>query len=125
MLSLMNYETLTIPAGGSLTNPTANGPMNLNDQQIVRIWAPNAWTAAVLTFQGSPNGVNWDDLVDQAGAVVSLPLVGATDGFERAFFVPREWTLGAKFIRFRSGTSALPVNQVAARLIAFSYRPFA
>jgi hypothetical protein len=125
MLSLMNYETLTIPAGGSLTNPTANGPMNLNDQQIVRIWAPNAWTAAVLTFQGSPNGVNWDDLVDQAGAVVSLPLVGATDGFERAFTVPREWTLGAKFIRFRSGTSALPVNQVAARLIAFSYRPFA
>ena len=125
MLSLMNYGTLTIPAGGSLTDLTANGPFKLNDQPIVRIWAPNAWTAAVLTFQGSRNGVDWDDLVDQAGAVVSLPMVGATDGFERAFTVPREWTLGAKFIRFRSGTSAIPVNQVAARTIAFSYRPFA
>ena len=125
MLSLMSSGVLTIPSGQSLTEPTANGPMNLNDQQIVRIWAPNGWTPAVLTFQGSRDGNNWDDLVDQAGAVVSLPIVGATDGFERAFVVPREWTFGVKFIRFRSGTSATPVSQAAARLIAFNYRPFA
>lgn len=120
MLSLMNYNQVVIPSGTSLS-----GSFDLRDQQIVRIWGPNQWTAAALTLQGSRENQVWEDLFDQAGTELSLPMVGAINGFERSFIVPRDWTMGVRFIRFRSGTNATAVTQAADRIIVFSYRPFA
>ena len=116
----LNWATLTIAAGQSLSTP-----LDLQYGQIVRIWGPSVWTAAALTFKGSFNNSAWDDLVDQASAEHSIPMTGAANGFERAFTVPREWTLGMKFVRLRSGTGAVPVSQAADRALQIAYRPFA
>lgn len=116
----LNWGTLTIPSGTSLSDS-----LDLRYGQIVRILGPSVWTAAALTFQGSFNNSAWDDLVDQAGAEHSIPMTGAANGFERAFTVPREWTLGIKFVRLRSGTGAVPVPQAADRALQIAYRPFA
>ena len=116
----LNWTTVTIAVGQSLSTP-----LDLQYGQIVRIWGPPVWTAASLTFQGSFSGNAWDDLVDQAGAEHSIPMTGAVNGSERAFAVPREWTLGMKFVLLRSGTGAVPVPQVAERALQIAYRPFA
>jgi hypothetical protein len=119
MQSLNNQGFLVITAGESLTNG-----YQLRAQPIIRLWAPALWTAAALTMQGSRNGQDWDDLYDQAGAEISLAIAAATTN-ERSYAMPREWTLGCEYIRFRSGTAATPVAQAADRLLAFTFRPFA
>jgi hypothetical protein len=121
MQSLINHNTVLIANNASLS-----APFQLRAQPIIRIWAPSLWTTAVLTFQGSRDGANWDDLYDQANAELSLAVTQPTSPtFERSYAIPREWTLGCEYIRFRSGTAISPVNQLGDRIIGFSFRPFA
>lgn len=89
--------------------------------RVVGIIMPSAWTAADLTFQISPdNKQNYSSLYDGLGAsgneivvraTTSRHIALATDDFE-----------GFSYLKVRSGTQSLPVNQGADRTIGVVLR---
>lgn len=103
--------TVTIASGAALSGPAA-----LKGYLIVGIFLPAAWDAAALTAQISNDGTSWFDLFDET-AELSFP--AAANRFIR--ILPEEFA-GASLVRFRSGTSAAPVNQTAARSITLVLR---
>ncbi len=69
-------------------------------------------TAAVLTFQGSDDGVTFANLKDAAG--VEVQVSSSTGGI----FVTAPAALQAVvFLKIRTGTAGAPVNQGAQRVI--------
>ncbi len=83
----------------------------------VRIIMPATWVAAVLTVQTSIDGVTFNDLYDEYGQEVSLT-VGANRSIR---LLPSEWA-GVRYFKLRSGTSAVPVNQTADRVLTVVVR---
>ena len=63
---------------------------------------------AVITFQVSYDGQTFADLYDETGTEVSYTLVAG-----KSLRLPVHDWLGIRYFRIRSGTSAVPVNQVA------------
>ena len=94
-----------IAAGQSLSTPVSNG-----GGELASIILPSTWTAANVTMQGSVDAVNWFEIYDAFGnEVVITGTVGvmiATDNFA-----------GCIYLKFRSGTSAVPVTQITASTI--------
>jgi len=98
----------TIANGASLS-----GIVNTNRLNAIGIIMPAAWTAAALTFQGSIDGDNFFNLYDQAGNEVTVPAAASN------FIVGLDVLAFGSFnyLRIRSGTSGVPVNQGAARVL--------
>lgn len=103
----------TIASGAALSGAIDLG---LNGQaEIVGVVMPAAWTAAALTFQVSPDGTNYSDLYDDGGTEVNFTVAAA-----RAFGWQQTTAhkiKGWRWLKIRSGTTGLPVNQAAQRLI--------
>lgn len=105
--------TATILNGQSLSDTISNGKTN-----VIGIIMPAAWTAANLTFQASIDGTNFFDLFDQAGNEVSIPAaasryIGGLDALAFGSF---------NYLKIRSGTSSVPVNQGGNRSITLVMR---
>jgi hypothetical protein len=100
----------TIPNGTAVSNG-----FQLHDHNSIILTTPAAWTAAVLTFDVSLDGVTWYPLYDDAAAEVSI--ASATIGASRAIAAATilNKVLGATWVRLRSGAAGAPVNQGAAR----------
>lgn len=79
--------------------------------------AVDGWTAAVMTFSVSTDGVTFRDLYDDQGIEVSIPVSS-----NKQFYLDPSYFAGVGFVRFRSGTSAAPVNQGAERTVHAIYR---
>ena len=60
-------QQLTIANGTSLS-----GPINLKPDYLGAILMPSAWTAAVLSLEGSMDGTNFFACHDAAGEALSL-----------------------------------------------------
>lgn len=86
--------------------------MKLGERKHVGLIMPAAWTAADITFQVSIDGVNYADLYDKAGAEVSYK-AAVSRGIQLGDFDLAPWM----YIKVRSGTAAVPVNQAAERAI--------
>lgn len=97
----------TIANGESLSNT-----IDLDKNTLVAIHMPALWTAANITLQGSENGTTFDNLFDRFGNEITYNVAGA-----RMITIPPAELYGIRYIRLRSGTSAVPVNQGAARTI--------
>lgn len=99
----------------TLTATIANGA-SLGDMLIVypvsisAIIMPAAWTTAVLSFQGSFDGVNFFDLYNDAGDEYQIP---ASASQAIVLNVP----LPFPYVKVRSGLTGAPVNQGAARAL--------
>lgn len=94
--------------------------IELDGRTVTGLFVPTVWTTANITLQTAltPTGT-WYDVLSEAGAEVVLT---ATQG---AFLlIPAALLNGLDFIRVRSGTSLVPVNQVAARVIVLNVRDF-
>jgi hypothetical protein len=78
---------------------------------------PAAWTAADLSFQGSIDNVTYQEIIDPAGA--NLSVVGPAGGEAVGNLDLR--VEGFSYIKVRSGTAAAPVNQAADRAIQIVY----
>lgn len=83
---------------------------------IIAIQMPTAWTAAAITFQGSPSLQDpFQDIYDQGGTEISITV-------DASRYVvldqdTRSKLMGLRFIKLRSGTTGTPVNQAAERTI--------
>lgn len=99
------YTNVLIANGTSLS-----GPVDLGEQKLIGIAMPAAWTAAGLSFQGSNDNVTYTDLVDAAGAVLARTVGASQFSLVSGLDLPR-------YIKVRSGTLAVPVNQGADRTL--------
>lgn len=107
---LTNAVTAVISNGLSLTNRIEGG-----NYRLTAIQTPAAWTAAVLTFQGSPDGVTFTDLYDQYGTEVNFAC-----STSRSISVDPTLFAGYPFFKIRSGTTGSPVTQGADRTLILS-----
>jgi len=73
---------------------------------------PAAWTAANLTFQTSGDGSNYFDVYDELG--VEVTVIASTS--RRIRLDPVMWA-GIQYIKIRSGTTGVPVVQLAERTL--------
>ncbi len=124
--SLDNIETDTSPIALTSGPPTvatatiANG-QSLSDAvevdgKLVTIITPAAWTAADMTFQGSQDGTNfyniYDDGTERIIASANIPTAAV-----RVLSLDLTDWIGIKYVKIRSGTAAVAVNQGASRAI--------
>ena len=101
-------------------NTSLSNAIDRRHRSALGIFSDAAWTAAALTAQVSDDGVTWYNVYDRYGTEWTCQL--ATDARR---FVPLDigdWASG-RYIRFRSGTAATPVNQTAARELHLLVRP--
>lgn len=101
-------RTATIANGASLSNV-----VDMDTARLFAIQMPAAWTAAVLTFSVSFDGVTYADMYDVAGVEVSFTTSAAR---YLVLTNPVQWQ-GVRFVKVRSGTSAAAVNQAAERVL--------
>ena len=107
----ITLNPVAIAAGQSLSAACPLGALTL-----VGISMPAAWTAAALTFQVSPDGgTTWQELYDGAGNAITI--TAAAGQFVIPLADPSYFWRGINMIKVRSGTAAVPVNQVAAAAI--------
>ena len=102
-------QAVTIPSGSSVSNS-----ISAVDTALVGFITPAAWDAAALSIEVSPDDTNWYSPKDSQGSSVgylAAPLTGTAYSTDAAALLP--W----RYLRFRSGTSAAPVNQTANRVL--------
>ena len=106
---------------GTIANGTSlSGELQLNGLMIDAIIMPAAWTAAGLSFVAAEvSGGTFLPLFDVAGVEIT-----ATVAASPRIVLPISLIRTHNFIQLRSGTSAVPVNQGAARSITLLCRDF-
>src|SRR5262249_13710030 len=96
--AMSSTVTATIPAGDFISSP-----VDLTNNELSLIFAPEQWTPAQITFQVSPDNVNFADLFDAAGLELARPLRPNT-----AIGLPTVYTKAALYLRIRSGPRSAP-----------------
>ena len=108
-----------VAATASISNgQSLSGAIDLGGARLAYIQMPASWTAAALTFQASADGVTYVDLYDNDGVEYSAS-VAASQGI----IVPLTDFLGIRYLKVRSGTSAVPVNQGGDRTLTLRAVP--
>jgi hypothetical protein len=98
---------ISIANGASLSSA-----IDLGNTRLSYIVMPSAWTAANLTFQVSEDGVTYADLYNDSGTEYTV-----TAAASRTLRVTLPDWLAIRYLKVRSGTSASPVTQGAARTL--------
>ena len=111
---VQNTATVTIASGAA----GLSAAVFLGAKVPMAIDMPAGWVAASLTFQGSSDGVTYSDVHDEFGVeYVVVPVAG-----KRATIPPMDAMRLGPYIKIRSGTAAVPVNQTAERLLTVTTR---
>ena len=108
--SQVSSMVATIATGTSISND-----LDFGNTKLVRIVIPSAWTTADITFLTSIDGLTWDSLYDKEGVEYNVKA-----GASRSIIISRNDMLSIRYLRIRSGTLALPVNQVATRSLTLA-----
>jgi hypothetical protein len=101
-------KTATIANGESLS-----GAVELQGFKFFSIVMPAAWTTANLTFQGSDDGVTFQDIYMNGAEVVETVIAGKTYAIDQNILA----LAAIPYLKIRSGTSASAVAQAAQRSI--------
>ena len=96
-----NPATCTIAAGEALSSS-----VDLTSGMLAMLFAPPSWNGANVSFQVSPDGSHWADLVDDNGAEVTRTMLPGT-----AVPIDPELSEPALYVRIRSGHRNAPVEQ--------------
>ncbi len=116
MSLLTSTATATIANGASLS-----GAVFLGDKVLSAIQMPAGWDAAALTFQVSNDGgTTWNELLDATGTAITVASPAAAKRYE----VDATQFKSSLFLKVRSGTSSVPVNQTASRSLILVARKF-
>jgi hypothetical protein len=118
-MSIQNRQLLNavIASGTSVSQS-----IDLSFHVLVGFVTPAAWTTAAIDLEVSIDGTTWfTNMYDSLGVATGIylsPVVSSGYAVDALALIPYN------FVRFRSGTSASPVNQAAARTISVITRPF-
>ncbi|QOZ76723.1 hypothetical protein XH83_15440 [Bradyrhizobium sp. CCBAU 53351] len=105
--SRVDYSAAATIANGQ----SLSAPIDLANHALASIEFPSAWTAAVITFQVSSDGVTYRDLWDENGEVSFQAAAN------RAIRLASWGWFAIRYLKIRSGTSAAPVAQAADRVV--------
>ncbi|GIQ73197.1 hypothetical protein [Bradyrhizobium sp. RD5-C2] len=106
-------NAVTIALGASLS-----GALYVGEKIAVGILMPAAgWDAAALTFLASVDGQNFSSVYDSSGNELTVQVAAS-----RYIYLDPTAFVGVNQIKVRSGTSAAPVNQTAARALTLVTR---
>ena len=111
------YTTqLTIAAGQSLSSQA-----NLGGFSLIGVIVPAGWTAAGLSFTGSPSAGGtdyalWDGTAGAELTVSNIPTTAVWLRLDPTMF------LGLNFVKLLSGTHGSPVNQVSSMTLTLVLR---
>lgn len=111
---LPQTATVTIASGESLS-----GVIELRGCSLSKIIMPSTWTAANITFQISCDGTTYADLYDENGNEITLSVAAS-----RAYKLPIDLWCDVRWLKIRSGTGAVPVNQAADRILTLNMRSY-
>lgn len=117
--SVRTPVTATIASGASATSA-----IDLAGACLVGFLSPAAWDAAALNIEVSVDNSTWitAGVYDSTGVqTASYPSLTAN----AAYSVDMHALLPYRYVRLRSGTFALPVNQTAVRNFTLIARPLA
>lgn len=111
----VNYALLTtiIADGASLSSA-----VTLQNRPLLSIAVPSGWDDADMTFQVSFDGITYYELIDEAGAAVSVD--AAASKVIRTTNLD-QWA-GYEYLKIRSGTFASPVTQSGAVTLSLKVR---
>jgi hypothetical protein len=104
----IDWLTTTIADGTSLS-----AALGLGSKTLCGIILPSTWNAASLTFQCSPDGTTFYEVVT-AAAGAAATVVAAAGQFVQ--IDPALWH-GINLVKIRSGTSGAPVAQTGAQVV--------
>jgi hypothetical protein len=107
----LTTKTVVIPNGAT----GLSGEVDLQGYKLAAIQMPAAWQAASITLLGSNvSGGTFQNVYDDSGTEVTIAAAASRciviDAAAMAFAALR-------FMKFRSGTSAIPVDQTASRTL--------
>ena len=112
VIRTLYQETATIANGQSLS-----AAIDLKGRPLIGIVIPAAWTAAKRTFQVSLDGTTYNNLYNLQGDELT------SEASTNRFIAMTQFEfLPVRYVKVRSGTSAVPVNQGAARTIILATR---
>ena len=112
------------PVGGSVTlniadaTAVTSAAADLLGNRLVGIVMPATWTAAVMTFQVSNDGITYQELYGSTGSAISYTVVQAHN-----VNVPIADFAAWQFIKVRSGTSGTAVNQSGGTNVILVAKP--
>ena len=116
-MSLGQYQnTLQTGEVTIAINASLSGALDLWGCELVAIQMSGVWTAAGLTFQASHDGTTYGNVYDESANEVALTV----DALQYITFDRdiKANLSGIRWIKVRSGTAAIPVNQLlAARVL--------
>jgi hypothetical protein len=98
--------SVTIPG----RDATGLSAVFFNPGRMTSIQMPATWTAAQLTFQGSPDGITYTNIYDSNGNEVIVQAAAS-----ELVTIDREES--QTYMKIRSGTSGAPVTQGGDRIL--------
>lgn len=112
--------TATISNGASVS-----GTVDLTGTAMLAFFTPSAWTSAAITLEVSPDSSTWYTLVYDATSLSVGYWPAANVIVSSAYSVDAQSMLPYRYVRFRSGTGAVPITQGADRVFTVVTRPLA
>jgi hypothetical protein len=112
-----NTFNANIPA-----NESVSQSIDLISSVLLGFVTPTVWTTAALDIEVSLDNITWFTIIYDSSSIATgvylTPTVSSGYAVDTLAFLPY------RYVRFRSGTSAAPIVQTAARSIAVITRPF-
>lgn len=106
---MQTTSAVTIANGESQSNV-----VDLTDMALIGITMPSAWTAAAITLLAADTqGGTYTPVHDSGGTEISFTVAQS-----RHVTIDPDVTRSLRFVKLRSGNTAVPVNQGAARTFA-------
>lgn len=113
----MSIPQLTTREVTIAINQSLSSAVDLEGAVIDGVLMPAAWTAATISFEGSMDNVTFHEIGDGTSEV-SLVAAGGW-----IIVIPPGKLHGAgRYLKVRSGTSTVPVNQTTARTLTLLSR---
>ncbi|MGW1423186.1 hypothetical protein ACWAT4_24070 [Bradyrhizobium manausense] len=108
---LQRRDTGTIISTTIASGQSLSAAIDLGDRLISHIQMPTGWTAAVMTFQVSSDGLTYQDFWNEDAEITLQAAANRAIGVSHPGWAP------VRYLKIRSGTSAAPVAQAADRAI--------
>lgn len=106
-------ESVTIADGASLSDAAAG-----EGRRLVGIITPSGWDAADITFQGSVDNSTFVNVYPEDSDTEVTVQAGASRYIK---LKSNEWA-SFPYLKVRSGTSGVPVNQTGAAVVTLLFR---
>ena|SRR5258708_1743231 len=125
-ISINDLDNQNVVLSTTILNGTSlSGIIDCQGFCPIAVITPTAWTAASLTAQGSIDGITFFPILGNTSTQLVLCTAIGTTGYQ-LIVTTSSGFIGnplPRYIKLRSGTDAVPVNQLADRAFTIILQP--